>query len=166
MLELVSVYEGWKALDVCTLEAVQEADIGRFAGIITIEDSSIERPFRAESGGPQQLVLRFDDVVRPIDGFIPPTVGHLKKAFAFAERAKGGPLLIHCHQGTSRSPAVALAVLADRYGRGNEETAVRDLLKIASWADPNRLVVKLADEVLRRDGALIRVVNEAFTPRS
>lgn len=62
-------------------------------------------------------------------------------------------ILIHCLAGVSRSPAAALVALAlDAPGR--EQEAVRLLRRAAPFADPNRLMIEIADDLLARGGAL------------
>ena len=62
----------------------------------------------------------------------------------------------------SRSPAIALALLADRLGAGREEEAVRKLLEVARLCTPNRLVVEFADKVLGRKGRLVEACDKAL----
>ena len=59
----------------------------------------------------------------------------------------------------SRSPAIALAILADWLGDGHEAEAVKELLRIARLCTPNKFIIEIADEVLRRQGALITAAN-------
>ena len=70
-----------------------------------------------------------------------------------------GSLLIHCQVGVSRSTAIALAILADRLGPGQEGEALQALLRLRPQAIPNLLVVSLADDLLARNGALRRAVS-------
>ena len=44
-----------------------------YDSVITIEDSDIEDPFRVDEYGPDQLVLCFDDISVPVEGFVDPT---------------------------------------------------------------------------------------------
>jgi predicted protein tyrosine phosphatase len=46
-------------------------------------------------------------------------------------------------------------VLADRMGAGNEALALQALLAVRPESTPNLVVVKLADERLERNGALL-----------
>ena len=57
-----------------------------------------------------------------------------------------------------RSPAIALAIFADWLGEGREEEAVQELLKVARLCTPNKLVVKIADTVLGREGRLVEAI--------
>jgi len=66
-----------------------------------------------------------------------------------------------------RSAGIGLAILASRFGAGAEEQALAEVLNIRPEATPNLVVVKLADQILGRNGALVSVVAEweARTPR-
>lgn len=65
-----------------------------------------------------------------------------------------------------RSAAIALAILVDRMGPGCERAALDELLAIRPTATPNLVVVKIADEILERQGGLVTAVAEweAVTP--
>ena len=104
----------------CSLDAVREADVSIYDGVITIEDSRIENPFRLEFEHAKQLVLCFDDISVPLDDFIEPQEKHILQALSFADRIGEGSILIHCHAGISRSSAIALAIIAKRIGKGKE----------------------------------------------
>ena len=64
-------------------------------------------------------------------------------------------LLIHCHMGASRSTAVAMVALALVYEPGREGDAFARGLTLMNKPWPNLNVIKLADEQLGRDGALL-----------
>ena len=146
-----------ETLHICSLEAARELDVSVYDGVITIEDTTIEEPFRVEDNGPQQLVLRFDDISVPMDGYVEPDESHIHAALAFAYKiAKdtGGSILIHCHAGISRSSAIALAIIAQRLGRGKEKEAVNQLEMINPNCRPNKSLVWMTDEILKRDRKL------------
>ena len=137
-------------IQICSLEAVREADVTAYDGVITIEDSSIQEPFRVTGAAPSQLVLKFDDISSPIDDFIMPQERHIRAGLEFARRWEQPSLLIHCKAGMSRSPAMALAILADWLGEGYEEEAVRELIKVSRLCTPNKHMIELMDQVLDR----------------
>ena len=146
-----------ETLHICSLEAARELDVSVYDGVITIEDTTIEEPFRVEDDGPQQLVLRFDDISVPMDGYVEPDESHIHAALAFAYKiAKdtGGSILIHCHAGISRSSAIALAIISQRLGRGKEEEAVHQLEMINPNCRPNKSLVWMTDKILKRDRKL------------
>ena len=147
-------------IQICSLEAAREADLGMYDGVITIEDTNTEEPLRISGNNPLQLVLRFDDISHPIDDFVMPAASHILSAIQFTQKWKQPSLLIHCRAGMSRSPAVSLAIIADKLGSGREVDAVNALLKIVPLCTPNRYLVELIDGTLERSGHLIKTVND------
>ena len=145
-------------IQICSLGTAREADIEAYDGIITIENSEIEEPFRVVSDYPPQRVLTFDDIAAPMDNWVVAEEYHVRSALVFARQWDQPSLLIHCHAGMSRSPAIALAILADWLGEGREDEAVKELIKVAPLCTPNMLVVKISDRVLGRAGRLVDVV--------
>ena len=73
-------------------------------------------------------------------------------------------LLIHCMAGISRSTATAMAALTDFYGPGSEREAAISVREIRPVANPNRLIVEIADDILERNGALSSAADEVFGP--
>ncbi len=96
--------------------------------------------------------VRFNDVAMPQPGAC--THAHIEKVLEFGERVKADShLLVHCHAGVSRSPAVA-AILLCQHAPGREAEAFARLHDVRPQARPNPLVVQIGDEVLGRNGAL------------
>ena len=149
-------------IHICSLEAVKEADISIYDGVITIEDSRIREPFRVEADHPPQLVLCFDDISVPIDDFIEPQEKHILQALSFANRIGDGSLLIHCHAGISRSSAIALAIIAQRMGMGKEQETIETLESINPHCRPNKSIVWLTDEILGRDRKLYDIAYKSM----
>ena len=149
-------------IQICSLGTAREADIMAYDGIITIEDSGIREPFRVEGDLPPQRVLSFDDIIAPVDNWIIPEEHHVRSALVFARQWEQPSLLIHCHAGMSRSPAIALAIFADWLGSMKEDEAVSELLKTAHLCTPNKLLVEIADRVLCREGRLIEACEKAL----
>ncbi|MFC1744437.1 hypothetical protein ACFL35_10625 [Candidatus Riflebacteria bacterium] len=71
-----------------------------------------------------------------------------------------GKMLIHCAGGYSRSPAIALAIIADYLGPGEEKRAVAHMKKIRPPAAPNIHVVHITDLILEREERLLNAVYE------
>ncbi len=67
-----------------------------------------------------------------------------------------------CDYGASRSPAIALIILADRLGPGQEQKALQQVLDVRPDAIPNNLVVELGDNLLHRNGALRRSLDDLY----
>ncbi|HZQ00963.1 MAG TPA: protein-tyrosine-phosphatase [Reyranella sp.] len=103
-------------------------------------------------------LVRFDDVVAEYPGFEACTPDHIRKVLAFGERlhaTSDSHVLIHCHAGISRSQAAA-AILMAQHAPGQEEQAFLRLLDLRKHGWPNTRMVEFADELLKRDGALLR----------
>ena len=149
-------------IHITSLEAVREADVSIYDGVITIEDSRIEDPFRVESEHPKQLVLCFDDISVPLDDFIEPQEKHILQALSFADRIGEGSILIHCHAGISRSSAIALAIIAQRMGMGKEQETIEILESINPNCRPNKSLVWLTDEILERDRRLYDIAYKSM----
>ncbi len=149
-------------IQVCSLEAAREADIEAYDGVITIENSTVQDPFRTDDANPPQRIIAFDDITQPMDTYVLLEEWQVRSAVAFARQWNQPRLLIHCHAGMSRSPAMALAIFADWLGEGGEEEAVRELLRVAPLCTPNKLLVETADRVLGRGGRLIEACKKSL----
>ena len=145
-------------IQICSLEAVHLADTSIYEGIITIEDGGIKNPFRVKDDYTKQLVMCFDDISFLYDEYILPQKKHIIRALEFSDKIGDGSLLIHCNAGVSRSSSIALAILAKKHKEGFEINAVKELVKINPYCRPNKLMTKLTDEILDRNGKLITAV--------
>ena len=121
-----------------------------------------DEPFPATPNGvgtDRHLKLRFHDITDPIPGYLAPQVEHLEALITFGTTwNKAGPLIIHCYAGVSRSTAAALTILC-LYNQGREEEAVQVWRERAPHAQPNQLMIAIADRLLRCDGRLVNAVN-------
>lgn len=130
-----------------------------FDAVITIEDPGTRDTLRFnKTPHPEHIVLKFHDIDFRSGDFRHPEEDQVDHILAFGRRHIKGSLLIHCQAGISRSTAAALAILADRYGKGREPNALHDLLRLRPQALPNFMVVELADKLLDRNGELVRVM--------
>lgn len=103
-------------------------------------------------------LIRFDDVVAEYPGFEACTPHHIERLLDFGERAHAqadSHMLVHCHAGISRSQAAA-AILMSQHAPGREEEAFLRLLELRKHGWPNTRMVEFADQLLGRDGALLR----------
>ena len=64
-------------------------------------------------------------------------------------------LLVHCTMGISRSTAIAFAALCQHAGRGREAACLTKLRELRPNAKPNSLIVRYADMILGRNGAMV-----------
>ena len=109
----------------------------------------------------QRLLLRFNDINAPRDGYIAPDASHVDAILAFSRAWPGRrPLLIHCLAGISRSTAAAYIIACDRAGAGRERILARRLRAAAPSATPNPLLIAYADQALGRDGRMIAAIED------
>jgi len=81
------------------------------------------------------------------------------------DKAKGLParahLFLHCFAGISRSPACAFAIICQILGGGKEELAVKIMVQACPYGgiSPNGLIIQYADEILNRNGRMIKAID-------
>lgn len=127
---------------------------------------SPEFMIESPAGFPPERHLRvsMNDIVTLEDGKIVPSGLHIAEIMEFSRSWDATkPILVHCWAGVSRSMATAFSILTDRLGAGSE-TAIADYMRAqAPHANPNRLIIRLADDHLERKGAMVRAVDQ-MTP--
>lgn len=108
------------------------------------------------------LSLRFDDFENP-KPLNAPRQKHIQEVIdAFDTiQERGGTTLVHCHGGVCRSTATAFVLKAMELGLGHEEEAATWVMDTFPEAVPNLLICSLADDLLERDGRLLKAM-EAF----
>ena len=104
-----------------------------------------------------KLRLLFGDTLDEETG---PQESDVQTLVKFAQNLSSsrGKILIHCEAGISRSTAAALILYACWLGPGREREAMRRVLKQRPIAFPNRRMVQLADQLLKRDGQLLKAL--------
>lgn len=109
----------------------------------------------------RHLRLALNDICDPALGTAPPMEDHVSSLIEFARGwdAKQ-PMLVHCWAGISRSMAAAFSILCDRAWPGAEFRIAREIRARAPHAAPNRLLVRLADDILGREGKMLQAVEE------
>ncbi|WP_330203584.1 hypothetical protein [Cyanobacterium sp. Dongsha4] len=113
------------------------------------------------------LKLDFDDVWSEIaeagDEIVTEDIIYQVFDFAdnFQEKYKGeGTLLIHCHEGISRSTGMALSILT--HLTGDIEGAIELINDVRPQAMPNIEIIRLTDEILKLNGELVQKVFEEY----
>jgi predicted protein tyrosine phosphatase len=92
-----------------------------------------------------------------------PKIDHVRAILDFTgELKEGDVLLAHCAMGISRSTAAAYAILCQHSEPGSEARCFEAILEGRKGAYPNRLVIRWADEVLGRAGAMETAANRVF----
>lgn len=120
-----------------------------------------------EQGWPTRIIslvgddLRFHDVEAETSGYVAPTADVLKAALEHcADLTDDDRLLIHCHAGKSRSPALAIGILIAAGQTATE--ALTTVKALRPFIIPNRLMISLLDELLGLRGELNRVVRDHY----
>jgi predicted protein tyrosine phosphatase len=118
-----------------------------------------------------RLVLKFHDLdcteeaERGFDGRrqVAPQEIHVRKGLSFASRLDSvDKLLVHCHQGISRSTALAFAILCQANPKSSEEDILAEVVRLRPYALPNKLLVQHADKILARKGRMIRALARLY----
>jgi predicted protein tyrosine phosphatase len=100
-----------------------------------------------------------NDIADPSLGNAPPHDGHIQELLEFGRIwDASAPLVVHCWAGISRSTAAAFILMCDRLDHVRESEIAKALRLRAPHANPNRLMVRLADEALDRGGRMIQAV--------
>ncbi|MGD0847473.1 tyrosine phosphatase family protein [Bradyrhizobium sp.] len=107
----------------------------------------------------RHLRLAFHDIVEPMPGLVAPDRDLMRAVLEFGRDAQPQrTLLIHCWAGISRSSAAAFAIACDR-NPGFERDIASELRRRSPSATPNRLMVRLTDDLLERDGRMVEAID-------
>lgn len=107
----------------------------------------------------RHLKLFFHDIVEHMDGHTPPRAADAGRLISFLEEwDRQDPMLIHCWAGISRSTAAAYTALCLFRPQADEEELAFELRNASPSATPNKLIVSLADDVLGRNGRMVKAI--------
>ena len=107
------------------------------------------------------LVLAVDDITAPMDGYTAPAHEHVQRLINFVTAwDRKAPMVIHCYAGVSRSTASAFAAACALNPHRDEMLIARQIRAASPIANPNRLLVSLADKALGRDGRMLRALDD------
>lgn len=107
----------------------------------------------------RHIRFHIHDISEPLVGYVPPGREHIDELIAFALDWGGrGPIVVHCWAGISRSTAAAYTALCAINPDASEELIARRLREASPTAYPNRLMIRLADSALGRQGRMISAV--------
>jgi predicted protein tyrosine phosphatase len=122
-----------------------------------------ETPHDLPRGIPRERHLRlyFHDIVQNMDGHVAPKADDAERLVAFFQGwDRDKPMLIHCWAGISRSTAAAYAALCLLRPSADEEELALELRQASPSATPNRLIVSLTDQILGRQGRMVRAIEK------
>ena len=149
-------------LHVCSLAALPETvKVTRASHVLTVMANveQVQRP--ASVLAANHLKISMDDITEHMDGFVAPSEDHVERVLAFVRSwDRAAPLVVHCYAGISRSTASAFAAACMLNPHKDEVAIARQIRAASPIAQPNRLIVGLADRVLGRDGRMLRALDE------
>lgn len=133
--------------------------------VVTILDPEWPDPADFATYAPHRReVWRFHDIIGEQPGMVHPEPAHVEAILELGERLRAEPvdhLLVHCHMGVSRSTATA-AILLAQHNPGREAEVFAHVGAIRRQAWPNSRMVRFADELLGRGGALVGAMQDLY----
>lgn len=148
-------------LFVCPRSQFGDALALRPSHVLSLLSPEMDAPPCLTVPPPDRLVLRFNDIVRPMDGLVPPDRSIVQALIDFGRSwPRQAPLLIHCWAGISRSTAAAYIIACEHAAMGQERIRAQALRRASPQASPNALMVAIADEIMGRSGNMIRAIGE------
>lgn len=147
-------------LHVCPLSAVPGLVArAKASHLITLlqDEIVVERPLGISPE--RHLRLSLHDISEPLLGCVHPEPTHIDEIVAFARAWGGqGPMVVHCWAGISRSTAAAFTALCSINPEVPEDLIAERLRRASPTAYPNRLMIRLADLALGRNGRMVRAI--------
>lgn len=128
--------------------------------VVSLLGPESPHPVLERVSGDRHLTLTFHDITEEMPGLDAPKPEHVEEIIEFARNWNfGGPLLIHCWAGISRSTAAAFTTMCALKPDAGETELAQQLRGLSPVATPNRLMVEHADKLLGRAGRMISAVD-------
>ncbi|HTB01249.1 MAG TPA: protein tyrosine phosphatase [Bradyrhizobium sp.] len=149
-------------IHVCSLAALPETVKATGASHVLTVMARVDQVQRPETVlEANHLRVQVDDIVEHMDGFVAPSEIHVEKVLNFVRGwDRRAPLVVHCYAGISRSTASAFAAACMLNPHRDEMAIARQIRAASPIAQPNRLIVSLADKALGREGRMLRALDE------
>lgn len=149
-------------LHVCSLAALPDTVKVTGASHVLTVMANVEQVQRPVSVLPaNHLKVSMDDITEAMDGFVAPCEAHIEKVLAFVRGwDRSAPMVVHCYAGISRSTASAFMTACALNPHRDEITIAQQIRAASAIAQPNRLIVSIADRVLGREGRMLRALDE------
>lgn len=152
-------------LTICGMDELSGYASARVSHVLSILDPATPEPAAfARYGTHRRLELRFHDVIEDaIDGYEPPKRQHIEDLLEFDRSIDRSSderphVLVHCHMGISRSTAAATLLLAEAAPEAPPELIIAEVARIRPKAWPNLRMIEFGDQLLGRNGAIVRAV--------
>jgi predicted protein tyrosine phosphatase len=147
-------------IHVCSLARLPEMVVrtrARHVVSLLAQEDDLARP--ASIAPENHLWLQLHDISEPQDGFVMPQPKHVEELIGFVRRwPREAPLVIHCYAGVSRSTAAAFVAVCALNAAGDERTIAKALRHASPTATPNIRIVTIADQLLGRQGRMVKAV--------
>lgn len=147
------------------LHELEEYDARRVGHVISFLDPDYEADHHFETlAEVVRSEFRCHDIIEPDTASVCPEREAIVELLEIGRRLNEAPpaaILVHCHAGVSRSTAAA-AILMAQAAPGREAEIPDRLTAIRPQAWPNSRMIRFADELLARDGALIAAVERIY----
>jgi predicted protein tyrosine phosphatase len=149
-------------IHVCSLAALPETVKATGASHIMTVMAKVDQVQRPASVLEiNHLRVQVDDITEHMDGFVAPCETHIEQILNFVRSwDRHAPMVVHCFAGISRSTASAFAAACMLNPHRDEIAIARQIRTASPIAQPNRLIVSLADRALGRDGRMLRALDE------
>ncbi|MEN3375776.1 MAG: hypothetical protein V7604_1131 [Hyphomicrobiales bacterium] len=152
-------------IHVCSLARLHDTvrETGARHVVTLIKDISlVHRP--ASITPENHLLLDMDDITDHIEGYVAPHENHVGDLLRFVRAwDRGAPMVVHCYAGISRSTAGAFVSICALNPQRDEMTIAQALRDASPTATPNLRIVRIADQMLGRNGRMVTAV-EAIGP--
>ena len=149
-------------IHVCSLAALPDTVRATGASHVLSVMANVDQVQRPVSVLPaNHLKVAMDDITEQMDGFVAPSEQHIEKVLAFVRGwDRCAPMVVHCYAGISRSTASAFMAACALNPNKDEISIAKQIRAASPIAQPNRLIVSLADKLLGRDGRMLRALDE------
>ena len=149
-------------IHVCSLAALPETVKATGASHIMTVMAKVDQVQRPASVLEiNHLRVQVDDITEHMDGFVAPCETHIEQILNFVRSwDRHAPMVVHCFAGISRSTASAFAAACMLNPHRDEIAIARQIRTASPIAQPNRLIVSLADQALGREGRMLRALDE------
>ncbi len=147
-------------IHVCSLarlhRTVEETGARHIITLLRTVDRVVRPPVVAPAN---HLILGMDDIVDAIDGQTPPAQEHVSQLIEFVTKwDRAAPMVVHCYAGISRSTAGAFVAACALNPKREEAKIAWDIRNASATAQPNARIVALGDQLLGRNGRMVRAV--------
>ncbi len=148
-------------IHVCSLRLLDQsiADTGA-SHLMTLINEDTMPPTPAAIAPENHLCLGMNDIIEPIEGLTPPSDSHVGELIDFvAAWDRQAAMVIHCWAGISRSTAAGYVALCQINPGVDEQIIAASMRSASPSATPNRLIVEIADKILKRNGRMVMAID-------